>query len=263
MQRKLAITSSLFLLVATLFPVTSSIATADSTWISRTSLSSVSLVAPAAKKNGYNTSLSTQTTTVALTYKGSASDAGKFAQINLFEVSQGLTISMTGTPKASSSGCEQQVLNGDSHSCMFALDGSGNAAIQLTLSGVSISSSFKYILLSGPNMSQTNPAIVSFAAPRSSIKAVSASVKGSLGGAAIVRFKITEDNVAVADMKVTMSFKGSGENPSALTLTSDSKGQVFFFLSNLSSKKPNTTVTATIQGTNIKANATVIWVKNG
>ncbi len=234
-------------------------AQADNTWISRPSLSTVSLVAPATVRTGYNTSLSTQTSTFVLTYKGSVSDAGKFAQINFFAISSGLSIVMTGSPRASSSGCEQQVLAGDSHSCMFALDGAGNAGITVTISGVSLSSSFKYILLSGPNIVQTDPAVVTFAAPKSKIAAVAGTVKAPLGGAALVRFRITENTRAVRDMKVVITFKGTGEHASSTTLTSDASGVVYFYISNVNKKRANTTVTATIQGTSIKSSATIVW----
>lgn len=258
MSRKIFIPAN-FLAIILLPTLLAPSAQADNTWISRPSLSTVSLVAPATTRTGNNTALSTQTSSVVLTYKGSLSDAGKFAQINLFDISPGLTITMTGSPRASASGCEQQVLAGDAHSCMFALDGAGNAGIVMTLSGVTLSSSFKYILLSGPNIVQTDPAVVTFSAPKSTIKPVAATVRGQLGGAAVAIYKITENSRVVTGMKVTLSFKGSGENPSATTLTTDSKGQVYFYLSNLTSKRTNTTVTATIQGTVINTTATIVW----
>jgi hypothetical protein len=177
----------------------------------------------------------------------------------MFDISPGLGIVFTGSPRASSSGCEQQVLAGESHSCMFALDGAGHAGITVTLSGVSLSSSFKYILLSGPNIAQTDPAVVTFAAPKSVIKPVAASQNARLGGAALVRFIITENNSAVSGMKVTIAFKGSGENASGTVFTSDSKGYVYFYLSNLAKKRTDTTVTATIQGTSIKTFSIIKW----
>ncbi|NBY44183.1 MAG: hypothetical protein EBQ61_05415 [Micrococcales bacterium] len=248
---------SLAVIAASLIPITT--ASADNTWISRPSLSTVSLVAPATTRVGFNSTLSTQTTSFVLTYKGSVSDAGKFAQINFFDFTSGVNVTMTGTPLASPTGCNQQVLGADSHSCMFSLDSSGSAAIPVTISGVTTSSSFKYILLSGPNITQTDPAIVTFAAPRSTIKAVATSIRAPVGGAVLVRFRIADGATLMADMKVDLSFKGLGSNPSALSTTSDSQGIVFFYLANLTTKKGTSVVTAVISGTQIKATATVTW----
>jgi len=256
-NKTLLITSGL-LVASTIVPISS--ASADNTWISRTNISNVTLAAPAAVRTGSNTSLSTQTSSFVLTYKGSASDAGKFAQINIFDVSSGLNITMTGTPTASATGCAQQVLGADTHSCMFALDGSGGAAITVNLSGVTLSSSFKFILLSGPNMGQTDPAVVSFAAPRSTIKPLAATVKALVGGAALIRFKITENNAPVVGMKADLVLSGIGENLSSASGTSDSQGVIYVYLSDLSSKKGTSVLTATIQGTSIKTTSTVSWL---
>jgi len=257
-SNKTLLISSALLVASTIAPI--SAATADNAWISRTNLSYVSLAAPAAVKTGNNTSLSTQTSSFVLTYKGPASDAGKFAQVNIFEVSSGLSITMTSTPTASPSGCAQQVLGADPHSCMFALDGSGAAAINVNLSGVLLSSSFKLFLLSGPNMGQTDPAIVSFAAPRSIIKPVVATVKALTGGAALLRFKITENNAAVVGMKADITKTGLGENLSVSSAASDSQGFIYVYLSNLGAKKGSSVITATIQGTSIKTTATITWL---
>ena len=257
-NKKSLLLSAGVLLASTLLPITS--ANADNTWISRTNLAQVTLVAPTATRTGNNTSLSTQTTTFNLTYRGSVGDAGKFAQINMFEVSPGLSITMASTPLPSSTGCSQQVLGADSHSCMFALDGSGSASIAVTLSGVQLSSSFKFILLSGPNMTQTDPAIVSFAAPRSVINPLAATVKALAGSAALVRFKITENGRVVAGMKADIVKSGIGENLSATSATSDASGVIYVYLSDLTGKKGSTVLTLTIQGTNIKTTATVSWL---
>lgn len=246
------------LVAASLVPIAS--ATADNTWISRTNLNAVTLVAPTSVRTANNTSLSTQTSSFTLTYHGSAGDAGKFAQINLFEVSPGLGISMASTPLPSSTGCSQQVLGADSHSCMFALDGSGSAGITVNLTGVQLSSSFKFILLSGPNMTQTDPAIVSFAAPRSVINPLAAKVKALAGGAALVRFKITENGNLVAGMKADIVKAGIGENLSSTSATSDAQGLIYVYLSDLSGKKGNSVITVTIQGTSIKTTATISWL---
>jgi len=246
------------LVISSFFPLTS--AQADNSWISRPTLSSVSVVAPATTRTGFNSTMSTQTTSFILSYKGSSTDAGKFAQINLFDFTAGVNLVMAGTPQASPSGCNQQVLGADSHSCMFSLDSSGAAAIPVTISGITTSSSFKYILLSGPNMSQTDPAIVTFAAPKSTIKAISAVVKAPVGGAALVRFRITDGATLMSDMRVEMTFTGLGSNPSASSVTSDAQGVVTYYLANLTSRKGSTLITATISGTQIKTSATVSWL---
>ena len=257
-SNKTLLLASGILVASALAPI--SAANADNTWITRPNLSTVSLVAPTAVRTGFNTSLSTQTSSFLLTYHGSVGDAGKFAQVNIFELSQGLTVSMTGSPTASSTGCAQQVLGGEAHSCMFALDGSGSASIVVNLTGVVLSSSFKYILLSGPNIAQTDPAIVSFSAPHSTVKPVVATVKALAGGAALMRFKITENSVAVAGMKVDITKSGIGENISATSATSDAQGIIYVYLSDLTSKKGNTVLTLIIQGTTIKTTGTVQWL---
>ncbi len=74
-----------------------------------------------------------------------------------------------------------------------------------------------------------------------------------------MRFRIADGATLMADMKVDLSFKGLGSNPSALSTTSDSQGIVFFYLANLTTKKGTSVVTAVISGTQIKATATVTW----
>jgi hypothetical protein len=75
-----------------------------------------------------------------------------------------------------------------------------------------------------------------------------------------MRFKITENSVAVAGMKVDITKSGIGENISATSATSDAQGIIYVYLSDLTSKKGNTVLTVTIQGTTIKTTATIKWV---
>jgi hypothetical protein len=237
-----------------------SAAQANTAWISGPSLNSVSLVGIGAAKTGTGYSLSSQASEFTLTYTSSSASAGKFAQVNFFEIASGLQVILTATPMASPTGCEQQVLAGDSHSCMFKLDGNGSAAIKVTLIGTSVSSSFKYILLSGPNIAQTEPGIATFVAPKSAVKAVVASVKALAGGASVVRFKLTDGAKPSVGVKVNVTLKGIGDNLSVNTATSDSKGMVWVYVANTGAKKGTSTVTVAVDGTQAKGSATIKWV---
>jgi hypothetical protein len=235
-------------------------AQADSSWISGPNLNSIGFVSVGATKTGTGVSLSSQASEFTLTYTSSSASAGKFAQVNFFEISQGLQMILSATPMASPTGCEQQVLAGDSHSCMFKLDGAGSAAIKVTLLGTSTSSSFKYLLLSGPNIAQTQPGIATFIAPKSTVKPVFASVKALAGGASVLKFKLAEGAKASTGVKVSIALKGIGDNLSAATATSDSKGFVWVYVANTSGKKGTSTVTVSVIGTAAKALATIKWV---
>ena len=235
-------------------------AQAVTSWISGPNLNSIGFVSVGATKTGTGVSLSSQASEFTMTYTSSSASAGKFAQVNFFDISSGLQIILTATPMASPTGCEQQVLAGDSHSCMFKLDGNGSAAIKVTLLGTSVASSFKYLLLSGPNIAQTEPGLASFVAPKSTVKAVVSSVKALAGGASVVRFKLTEGAKASVGVKVNVSLKGIGDNLSVTTATSDSKGMVWVYVANTASKKGTSTVTVSVDGTQAKGSATIKWV---
>ena len=235
-------------------------AQADSTWISGPSLSAVSISGPSTAKTNNGWSVSTQSTEFTLNYKSSAADAGKFAQINAFDLASGLALTFASTPLASPTGCEQQVLAGDAHSCMFKLDGTGAAAIHVSVSGSSLASSFRYILLSGPNIAQTDPGTVTFTTPKSAVKPVLASVKALAGGAAVLRFKLLDAAKPSVGVKVTIALKGVGDNVSATAATSDSTGTVWVYVADLSGKKGTSTVTVTVLGTQTKGSATIKWV---
>ena len=235
-------------------------AQADSTWISGPSLSTVSLTGPSTAKTANGWSVSTQSTEFTIAYKGSVADAGKFAQINAFDFSTGLNLVFDSTPLASPTGCGQQVLAGDAHSCEFKLDGSGAAAIHVAVTGSTVASSFHYILLSGPNIAVTDPGTVTFTTPKSAVKPVLASVKAMAGGAALLRFKLLDGNKPSAGVKVTIALKGVGDNLSAATATSDSAGLVWVYVADLKAKKGTSTVTVTVLGTQTKGSATIKWV---
>jgi len=235
-------------------------AQADATWISGPSLSTISFTSVGSTKTASGVSLSSQAADFTLVYTSSAASAGKFAQVNFFEVSQGLQMILNATPMASPTGCEQQVLAGNSHSCMFKLDGAGSAAIKVTLIGASTSSSFKYLLLSGPNIAQTDPGIATFVAPKSTVKPLAASVKALAGGASVLRFKLAEGAKASTGVKVSIALKGIGDNLSSATATSDSKGFVWVYVANTTAKKGTSTITVSVIGTAAKASATIKWV---
>lgn len=237
-----------------------SAANADSTWISGPSLSTVSISGPSTAKTNNGWSVSTQSTEFTLNYKSSAADAGKFAQINAFDLSAGLVVAFASSPLASPTGCEQQVLAGDSHSCMFKLDGTGAAAIHVSVSGSSVASSFRYILLSGPNIAQTDPGTITFTTPKSAVKPVLASVKAMAGGAALLRFKLLDAAKPSVGVKVTIALKGVGDNLSATSATSDASGMVWVYVADLKAKKGLSTVTVTVLGTQTKGSATIKWV---
>lgn len=247
-------------LVATLSLSVLTPAQADATWISGPSLSTISFTSVGSTKTASGVSLSSQAADFTLIYTSSAASAGKFAQVNFFEVSQGLQMILNATPMASPTGCEQQVLAGNSHSCMFKLDGAGSAAIKVTLIGASTSSSFKYLLLSGPNIAQTDPGIATFVAPKSTVKPLAASVKALAGGASVLRFKLAEGAKASTGVKVSIALKGIGDNLSAATATSDSKGFVWVYVANTTAKKGTSTITVSVIGTAAKASATIKWV---
>lgn len=235
-------------------------ASADSTWISGPSLGSVSVSGPTTAKTNNGWSVSTQSTEFTFKYKSSAADAGKFAQINAFDLAAGLSLAFASSPLASPTGCEQQVLAGDSHSCMFKLDSTGSAAIQVSVSGASVASSFRYILLSGPNIAQTDPGTISFTTPKSAVKPVLASVKAMAGGAAVLRFKLLEAGKPSVGVKVVIALKGIGDNLSATSATSDAKGVVWVYVADSSGKRGTSTVTVTVLGTPTNGSATIKWV---
>lgn len=241
--------------------IVASPALADSTWISGPSLSHVSILATGASTAGTGVTLSTQTTTFTLSYHSSAADSGKFAQVNFFDLNTGLGLVLTSTNPASSTGCDQQVLGGNSHSCMFKLDGAGSASITGTFSGATPSSALKYQLLSGPNIAQTDPANISFALPHNTVKALAATSKAMAPGAAVLRFRFYDGAVAAASIRATVTLEGIGDHISSTSVVSDSNGYVWIYVANLKKKFGNSTVTLTVAGNSSTAKSTIKWVK--
>lgn len=258
-MRTLSFSIRLFLAFL-LMVVTGISARADSTWITGPTLSSISFVSVGATKTSSGVSLSSQVSDFTLVYTGGPTSAGKFAQVNFFDVSTGLKLGFASTALASPTGCSQQVLAGDTHSCMFKLDSAGEAAIKVNVVGASTAASFKYLLLSGPNIAQTQPGSASFSDPKCSVKALASSVKALSGGASVLRFKLAEGAVASVGVKVNIKLKGIGDNLSAMNAISDAKGLVWVYVANTSGKKGLSTVTVSVVGTTAKGEATIKWV---
>jgi len=236
-------------------------AQADSTWISGPSLTHVSILATGAVGVGTGVTLSTQTTTFTLSYHSSAADSGKFAQVNFFDLTPGLGLSLTSSNPSSSTGCDQQVLGGNAHSCMFKVDTTGSAAISGVFSSVTSSASLKYLLLSGPNIAQTDPANISFALPHNTVRALAATSKVMAPGAAVLRFRFYDGAVAAASIRATVALTGIGDHISATSVVSDSNGYVWVYVAHPKKKFGASTVTVTVDGTASKAVATIKWVK--
>jgi len=236
-------------------------ALADNTWISGPSLSHVAIVAPASVASATGFTLSTQTSTFTLTYRSSAAEGGKFAQVNFFDFSAGLDLALAASPTASSTGCAQQVLGGNTHSCMFKLDANGSADITASLSGSTGASAFKYLLLSGPNIAQTAPANVSFAVASTTLKALTPSIKALRGGAAVLQFRFLDGTLAAPSVRASVVLKGVGDHISATSVTSDANGLVWIYVANLKKKLGTSTVTLTIEGATTTAKSSIKWVK--
>jgi hypothetical protein len=232
----------------------------DNTWITGPNLSAVTLVGPniTSRTNGFN--LSTQATGFVFAYTGAPSQAGKFAQINIFDVTGGTTISLAANTSGTTSvACDPQVLSSDTHTCFFRLDGNAKANIPVTLSGVSSQSAFKFKILAGPNIQESAISQVNFVSPTNDVKAVKASTTGQLGGAAVVQFKVTQSGVATSAIRVNVSFTGVGAYLSSTSLLSDTDGLVTAYLSNLKKKKGKAVVTVQVDGGTSSASATITW----
>ncbi len=247
-------------IVATLF--TSSPALAfDNTWINGPSLSAVKLVGNNIKVLGTGFNISTQSSGFDMEYTGVALFGGRFAQINIFDVTGGVTLTLASNASGTSSiGCDPQVLSSDTHTCFFRLDGSAKAKIHVTVANATAQSAFKYKVLAGPNIQESAIAQVNFVVPTNTIKAVTSSAKAMIGGAGAVQFKVMQDGKVAANIRVAVSYKGMGENLSTETAMSNSKGLVTIYLTNLAKKKGTSVVTAKIDGATAKATASIVWV---
>lgn len=250
-----------FLTTLALILVGQSAGAVDNTWITNPQLSGVSLVSTNSKvlANGY--ALSTQATSFDLVYTAPSGSGGKFAQINLFDVTGGIKISLAANSSGTSSvGCDPQVLSSDTNTCFFRLDGLGKAKIRANITNVSAQAGFKFKVLAGPNIQESAIAQVLFVPPTNKIVATLASTKAMLGGAGGVQFKVTQNGKVTAGIRVLISFKGVGGFLSTSSATSDSKGLVTAYLANFTKTKGTSVVSAKIDGGASSAKATLVWV---
>ena len=233
----------------------------NNSWITFPQLSEVKVVTTNAKTISAGYTLSTQSTGFDFVYTSASSNAGKFAQINIFDVtgSLGLTLAVNSSG-TSSTACDPQVLSTDSHTCFFKLDGLGKAKIHAQLNTVTSAGAFKFKILAGPNIQESGIAQVLFVAPTNKVTPVTATSKAMLGGAGLVQFKITQDGKPAAGIRVTVGFKGVGSNLSTEVATSNSSGLVTIYLSNLVKKKGASVVSVKIDGGTASAKATINWV---
>ena len=233
----------------------------NNTWIVSPQLSAVKVVATNAKTlaNGY--ALSTQTTGFDFAYEAPAGNGGKFAQINIFDVTGSLGLTLTANASGTSStGCDPQVLSSDTHTCFFRLDGAGKALIHASLNTVTADGAFKFKILAGPNIQESGIAQVLFVAPTNKVTPVSATSKAMLGGAGFAQFKVTQDGKPAAGIRVAVSFKGVGSFLSTSVATSDSKGLVTVYLCNFKKIKGSSVVSVKIDGGTASSKATINWV---
>ena len=251
----------ILLLTAALSLIGVSAQAVNNTWIVNPQLSAVKLVATNVKalSNGY--ALSTQGTGFDFAYAAPDGNGGKFAQINIFDVTGNIGLNLAAnTSGTSSSACDPQVLSSDTHTCFFRLDGVGKALIHVSLTNVTPAGSFKFKILAGPNIQESAIAQVLFVAPTNKVSALTPKSKAMVGGAGFVQFKVTQDGKPTAGVRVKVTFKGLGSFLSADVATSDAKGIVTVFLCNLGKSKGSTVVTALIDGGTGKATASIDWV---
>ncbi|MFM7030769.1 MAG: hypothetical protein ACKOWK_06875 [Micrococcales bacterium] len=232
----------------------------DNTWITNPSLSAVTLGGTNIVSVGTGFNLSTQANGFSFKYAGAPSQAGRFAQINIFDVAGGVTINLAANVSGSSSvACDPQVLSSDTHTCFFRLDGNAKAEIPVTLSKVSAQAAFKFKILAGPNIQESAISQVNFVSPTNTIAAVAKSVRGPRGGAAIVQFKVTQGNIASPNIRVSVSFTGVGAYLSATSALSDSDGLVTVYLSDLKRAKGKAVISAQIDGGTSAGTSTITW----
>lgn len=234
----------------------------DNTWITSPSLSSISITGGGAMGQGSSYTISTQAITVTMKYTGNASLARKFAQVNFYDFTGGVGLELaSGSAGVSSTACDHQTLGGNSHTCYFQLNDLGNASFTMTLSNVTTEGHFKYRVLAGPNISESQAAMVSFTAPTNKIAPVLKNVRGIAGGPGAIQFRVTQNGKAASGVRVKFSFKGVGENLSAASAVSDKKGLVTVFLTNLKFFRGHAAVKAQVIGGSAKATGYIWWFK--
>ncbi|OXE35126.1 MAG: hypothetical protein CGW95_15820 [Phenylobacterium zucineum] len=92
------------------------------------------------------------------------------------------------------------------------------------------------------------------------MKPLVALVKAMAGGAAALRFKLLDAGKPSEGVKVTIAFKGVGDNLSSTTATSDASGLVWVYLADIKAKRGTSKVTVTVLGTTTKGSASVKWM---
>lgn len=251
-----ALTAMLALIAGNL--LTNTVARADTIWISEPSLSSISFEGGSATADG--TAFFSQVTSFKLNYTGSAASANKFAQLNMFALSDGLRFDFPSSAHASSSGCDLQVLSGDRNSCMFKLDAQGSASIQVGVVGASIKRSFKYLILSGPNIAQSSVGVGTFVTPVVELRSEAASFKALVGTASVMRFMVYQNGVRAPGIQANVQLTGIGNNLSSKLVSSDRKGILWIYVANTAQKHGSSSVKVTVKGTTTSATSKIQWL---
>lgn len=232
----------------------------DNSWISSPSLSTVTITGGGAAGAGNGYAISTQAVSVTMHYTGGAGVANKFAQVNFYDFVGGAGLELkSGDSGVSSTACDHQTLGGNSHTCFFQLNAAGNASFEMTLSNLSTAGAFKYKVLAGPNIQESQAALVSFTTPTFKIAPVLKNVRGITGGPGAIQFRVTQHGKASAGVRVKFSFKGVGENLSAVNAVSDKRGLVTVYLTNLKFRRGSTAVKARVIGGTAVATGYVWW----
>ena len=232
----------------------------DNSWITNPSLSAIRLTGTGASGSGSSYALSTQALHPVMAYDGGLSQAGKFAQVSFFDFTGNVSLELTsGSNGVSSTACDHQTLGGNSHTCFFRMDDQGKATFALTLSNTSVDAHFKFLVLAGPNITQSGVSQVSFVRPLETITPVLKSTRGMSGGAGVVQFKVLSAGVPAPGITVDLRASGVGENLSASTATSDSRGLVVVYLSNFAARAGTGTITASVVGGSSSAQAKIVW----
>lgn len=232
----------------------------DNTWISNPSLAYIHLTGTGLSGSGSSYSLSTQTLHPVMVYDGGVAQGGKFAQVSFFDFSGTVSLELeSGTNGVSSTACDHQTLGGNAHTCFFRMDDQGKATFNMTLANTSIDSHFKFLVLAGPNISQSSAAQVNFVRPIETIAPVTLSTRGMSGGAGVVQFRVLSAGVPASGINVALSVTGVGENLSSATAVSNSRGLIVVYLSNFSARPGSAVITAIVIGGSSSAQARIVW----
>ncbi|MEY3473170.1 MAG: hypothetical protein RLY22_673 [Actinomycetota bacterium] len=234
----------------------------DNTWITSPTRFAVAIQGGGAEVTESGYSISTQAQSVSLKFTGTEAQAGKFAQINFFAFVGGVSLGLVaGDDGVSSTACDRQTLGGNSHTCFFKLDANSTATFPLLLTNMSSASQLKYKVLAGPNITESTDGIISFVTPKNKIVPVLLNVRGIAGGPGATQFLVTSKGKPSAGVRVKFSFTGVGENLSAVYATSNKKGIVTVYLTNLKFHRGYAKIVARVVGGTSKANAYIWWTK--